>query len=154
MSSFQFPGRSAVPSPAFPVITSSGRVAPISVGETVLLVKDVKYRFQKLFPSDGTVALQKIKTRDRPFKRCISQLRVPPPSNHDAVANVDMPLAPCLWPDPEPPRLLPDTCDSTTQVDIPSTTNDLDKWCSLMTDYSLVDRLQQAFDEARVETWT
>ena len=79
---------------------------------------------------------------------------VPPPSTHDAVADFDMPLVPCPCPDPEPPRLLPDTCDSTTQVDIPSTTNDLDKWCSLMTDYSSVDRLQQAFDEARVEART
>ena len=153
-SSFQFLGRSTAPSPAVPVITSSGRVATIGVGDTVLLVEDVKYRVQKLFPSDGTVVLQKINTRDRPFKRFISQLWVPPPSTHDAVADVDMPLAPCLCPDPEPPRLLPDTCDSTTQVDIPSTTTDLDKWCSLMTDYSSVDRLQQAFDEARIEART
>ena len=54
----------------------------------------------------------------------------------------------------EPPRLLPDTCHSTTQVDVPATTNDLDKWSSLMTDFSSVDRLQQAFDEARVEART
>ena len=153
-SSFQFLGCSAVPSPAVPVVTSSGRVAPISVVHTVLLVEDVKYRIQKLFPSDGTVVLQKIHTRDRPFKRFISQLWVPPPSTHDAVADVDMPLAPCLCPDPEPPRLLSNNCDSTTQVDIPSTTNHLDKCCSLMTDYSSVDRLQQAFDEARVEART
>ena len=153
-SSFQFLGRSAVPSHAVPVITSSGRVAPISVGDTVLLVEDVNYRVQKLFPSDGTVVLQKINTRDRPFKRFISQLWVPPPWTHNAAADVGMPLAPCLCPYPEPPRPLPDTCDSTTQVDIPSTTNDLDKWCSLMTDYSLVDRLQQAFDEARIEART
>ena len=92
--------------------------------------------------------------RDRPFKRFISQLWVPPPSTQDAVADVDMPLAPCLCPDPEPPRFLPDTCDSTTQVDIPSTANDLDKWCSLMTDYLSVDRLQQAFEEARIEAKT
>ena len=150
-ASFQFLGRSAVPSAAVPVITSSGRVAPISVGDTVLLVEDVKYRVQKLLPSDGTVVLQKINTRDRQFKRFISQLWVPPPSTHDAVADVDMPLAPCLCPDPEPPSLLLDMCDSTTQVDIPSAANDLDKWCSLMTDYSSVDRLQQAFDEARIE---
>ena len=153
-SSFQFLGRSALPSPAVPVITSSGRVAPISVGDTVLLVEDVKYRVQKLFPSDGTVVLQKINTRDRPFKRFISQLWVLLPSTHDAVADVAMPLAPRLCPDPEPPRLLPDTCNSTTQVDIPSAANDLDKWCSLMTDYSSVDRLQQAFDEARIEART
>ena len=153
-SSFQFLGRSAVPLPAVPLITSSGLVAPISVGDTVLLVEDVKYRVQKSFPSDGTVVLQKINTRDRPFKRLISQLWVPPPSTHDAVADVDMPLAPCLCPDPEIPRFLPDTCDSTTQVDIPSAANDLDKRCSLMTDYSSVDRLQQAFDEARIEART
>ena len=153
-SSFQFLGRSTVPSPTVPVLTSSGRVAPISVGDTVLLVEDVKYRVPKLFPSDGTVVLQKVSTRDRPFKRFISQLWVPPPSTHDAVAVVDKPLAPCLFPDPEPPRLLPDTCDSTTEADIPSAANDLDKWCSLMTDYSLVDRLQQAFDEARIEART
>ena len=139
---------------AVPVMTSSGRVTPISVGHTVLLVEDVKYRVQKLFPSDGTVVLQKINTRDRPFKRFISQMWVPPPSTHDAVADVDMPLAPCLSPDPEPPPLLPDTCDSKTQVDIPSTTNDLDRWCSLMTDYSSVDRLQQASDAARIEART
>ena len=113
-SSFQFLGRSAVPFPAVPVITSSGRVAPISVCDTVLLVEDVKYRVHKLFPSDGTVVLQKINTRDRPFKRFISQLWIPPPSTHDSVADVDMPLAHCLCPDPEPPRLLADTCDSAT----------------------------------------
>ena len=62
-----------------------------------------------------------------------------------------MPVAHCLRPKPEPPRLLPDTCDSTTQVDVPSTTNDLDKWCSSITDYSSLDRLRQAFEEARVE---
>ena len=100
------------------------------------------------------MALWFFKTRDRPFKRFISQLWIPPPSTHDAVANVDMPFAPCLCPDPEPPRLLTDTCDSTTQVDFPSTTNDLDKWCSLMTDNSSVDRLQQAFDETRIEVRT
>ena len=87
-------------------------------------VEHVKYRVQKLFPSDGTVVLQKINARDRSFKRFISQLLVSPPSKLDAVVNVDMPLAHCLCPEPEPPQLLPDTCDSTTPVDVPSTTND------------------------------
>ena len=140
-----------MPSTAVPVITTSGRVAPNSVDDTVLLVEDAKYRVQKLFPLDGTVVLQKINTRDRLFKRLISQLWVRPPSTHDVVADADIPLVPCLYPNSEPPRLLPDTYDSTTQMDIPSTTKDLDKRCSLMTDYSSMDRLQQAFDEARVE---
>ena len=65
-----------------------------------------------------------------------------------------MSLARCLYPEPECPRVLPDTCNSTTQVDVPSTRNDLDKWCSLMTDYFSVERLQQVFDEARVESQT
>ena len=89
-----------------------------------------------------------------PSKRFISQLWVPLPTTYDDVGDVDMPLAPCLCPEPEPPHLQADTSVSTTQVDIPSTTDDLDKWCSLMTDYSSLDRLQQAFDDARVEAGT
>ena len=46
-------------------MTSSGRVAPVTVGETVLLVEDVRYRVQKLFPADGTIVLQEINTRDQ-----------------------------------------------------------------------------------------
>ena len=107
-----------------------------------------------MFPFNGNVVLQKIDTRDRPFKCGLTQLWVPPPSTHDVVADVDMLLAHCLSPEPESPRLPPDTGDSTTQVDIPYTTNDVDKWCSLMTDYSSVDRLQQAFNEAKVEACT
>ena len=42
---------------------------------------------------------------------------------------------------------------STIQVDL-LTTTDLDQWCSLMTDFSSVDCLQQPFDEAKVEAQT
>ena len=151
-SSFQFLGRSAAPTPAVPVVTSSGRVAPVAVGDTVLLVEDVRYRVQKLFPADGTVVLQKINTSDRPFKRFISQIWVPPPAM--AEASVDPAShSICDCPDPEPPRLLPDMSDFSTQVEMePSTAHDT--WCSLMTDYSSVDRLQRAFDEAKVEAQT
>ena len=68
-SSCRFLGESSAPTPAVAVVTSSGRVASVAVGDTVLLVEDVRYRVQKLFPVDGTVILQKINSREGPIKR-------------------------------------------------------------------------------------
>ena len=59
----------------------------------------------------------------------------------------------CDCPDPEPPRLLPDMSDFAIQVEMETSTAH-DTCCSLMTDYSSVDRLQRAFDEAKVEAQT
>ena len=59
----------------------------------------------------------------------------------------------CDCPDPEPPRRLPDMSDFATQVQMETSTAH-DTWCSLMTDCSSVDRLQRAFDEAKVEAQT
>ena len=133
-------------------MTSSGRVAPVAVGDTVLLVEDVRYRVQKLCPADGTVVLQKINTLDRPFKRFISQIWVPPPAMADAAADPAF-YSLCDCPDPEPPRLLPDMSDFAIQVEMETSTAH-DTWCSLMTDYSSVDRLQRALGEAKVEAQT
>ena len=133
-------------------MNSSGRVAPVAVGDTVLLVEDVRYRVQKLFPEDGTVVLQKINTRDRPFKRFISQIWVPPPAVPDATAAPAFHSI-CDCPDLERPRLLPDMSDFATQVEMETSTAH-DRWCSLMTDYSSVDRLQRAFDESKFEAQT
>ena len=133
-------------------MTSSGRVAPVTVGDTVLLVEDVRYPVQKLFPADGTVVLQKINIRDRPFKRFIRQIWVPPPALADAATDPAFHSI-CECPDPEPPRLLPDMSDFPTQVEMETSTAH-DTWCSLMTDYSSVDRLQRAFDDAKVEAQT
>ena len=107
---------------------------------------------QKLFAADGTVLLQNINTRDRPFKQFISQIWVPPPTMAHAAAD---PVFRCIcdFPDPEPPRLLPDVSDFATQVEMETSTAH-DEWRSLMTDYSSVDRLQRAFEEAKVETQT
>ena len=82
-------------------MTSSGRVAPVTVGDTVLLVEDVRYRVQKLFPADGTVVLQKIKTRDRPFEHFVSQICVPSPAMVDAAADPAFHSI-CDCPDREP----------------------------------------------------
>ena len=133
-------------------MTSSGRVAPVAVGDTVLLVEDVRYRVQKLFPEDGTIVLQKINARDRPFKRFISQIWVPPPAMADAAADPAF-RSFCDCPDPEPPRLMPDMSDFAIQVEMETSTAH-DTWCSLMTDYSSVDRLQRAFVETKVEAQT
>ena len=133
-------------------MTSSGLVAPVAVGDTVLLVEDVRYRLKKLFPEDSTVVLQKINTRDRPFKRFFSQIWVPPPAMAEAAADPAFHFI-CDCPDPEPPRFLPDMSDFAIQVEMETSTAH-DTWCSLMTDYSSVDRLQRAFDEAEVETQT
>ena len=133
-------------------MTSSGRVAPVAVGDTVLLVEDVRYRVQKLFPADGTVVLQKIKSRNRAFKRFICQISVPPSAMADAAADPGFySLRDSL--EPQPPRLLPDMSDFATHVEMETSTAH-DTWCSLMTDYSSVDRLQRAFDEAKVEAQT
>ena len=59
----------------------------------------------------------------------------------------------CDCPDPEPPHLLPYMSDFAIQVEIETSTAH-DTWCSLMTDYSSVDRLQRAFDEAKAEAQT
>ena len=133
-------------------MTSSGRVAPVAVGDTVLLVEDVQYRVQKIFFADGTAVLQKINTRDRPFKGIISQIWVPPPSMADATADPAFHSI-CACPEPDPPSLLPDMSDFATQVEMETSTAH-DTWCSLMTDYLSVDRLQRAFEEAKVEAQT
>ena len=150
MSSFQYLGRSVVPGPVVPVVSSCGHVAPIGVGDGVVLVEDVPYRIQNLFPADGTVVLQKIKTLDRAFKRFISLLWVPPPPTSDSSADLDRLTSKYLCPVPEPPCLLPDTSDCQIRVDILED-QALDTWCSLMTDYSSVEHLHRVLEETNAE---
>ena len=130
-------------------MTSSGRVAFVTVGDTVFLVDDVWYRVQKFFPADITLVLQKINTRDHPFKPLTSQIWVSPPATVDATADTAFPSL-CDCPDPGPPRLLPDTSDFATHVEMETCTAHV-TCCSLTTDYSSVDRLQRAFHETKVE---
>ena len=135
-------------------MTSSGRFAPVTVVDTVFMVEDFRYRVQKLFPADSTVVLQKINTRDRPFKRFVSQIWILLPTSVDAAADFAfLALSLCDCPDPETPRPLADTSDFATQVEQETSTAH-DRWRSLMTDYSSVDRLQLAFGEAKFEAHT
>ena len=150
-SPFRFLGQSSSPTPAVPVVTS-GRVAFLAVGDTVLLVKHVWYRVLKFFPVDGYVVLQKINTRDGPFKRFISQIWVSPLVMVDTAADTAFPSV-CDCPEPELFRLLPDTLDFATQVEMKTSAAHY-TWCSLMTDNSSVDRLQRALDEIKNENHT
>ena len=115
--SFRFLGSSAAPFPAVPVVTTYSRVASIGVGDMFLLVEDVRYQVQETSPSDGTVVLYSINTHESPFKRFLSQLWVLPSSTHDVVSDVDLRLLIVCVPSLSP-RLLPDTLDSTIQMDL------------------------------------
>ena len=70
----------------------------------------------------------------------------------DAAADTALPSL-CDCPDFEPFRLLPDTSDFATQVELETSTAH-DTWCSLMTDCSAVRRRHRAFGEAKVEAQT
>ena len=43
------------PAPVVSVVTFPGRVTPIAIGGSAILVGDVRYCVQNLFPEDGTV---------------------------------------------------------------------------------------------------
>ena len=138
-SSFQFLGQASAPTPTVPVVTSSGRIARVAVGDTVLLVEHFRYRVQKLFPADRRVVLQKINTRDRPFTWFTSQIWVSPPAVAAAAADNAFPSV-CDCPELEPPRFLPDTSHLGTQAGMETSTAH-DTWCLLFTDYSSDDQL-------------
>ena len=139
----------------FLFIASSGRVTPIAVDDSVLSVGEIRKWVQNLFHDDGTVVQQKNITwdRDRPFKRFICQLWVPPPTTHGALVDVDIQIANCFYPEPEHPCLLPDTSESCSQVDFRAV-QILNHRCSVMTNFSSVDKFQHAFEEAKVEFQT
>ena len=112
------------------------------------MVEDLQYRVTKLFPEGGSVRLQKVNCRDRPFKRSLKQIWLPPPATCEVSVTADLPTANCLCPEPIPPQILPDVSDSAVQVDLPQR-NAMDEWVSLMTDYSSVDNLETAVSEAQ-----
>ena len=131
-----------------PVLTSSGRIPPVAVNDHVFLVEDLQYRVTKIFPEEGSVRLQKINCRDRPFMRSLKQIWLPPPATSEVSVTEDLPTANCFCPEPIPPQFLPDVSDSAVQVDLPQR-DAMDEWVSLMTDYSSVDNLEKAVSEAR-----
>ena len=99
------------------MVTCSGRVHPLAVNDNVHLVEDIQYQVTKIFPEEGTVRLKKINSSDRPFKRSLHQIWLPPPPTCEVSVSVDLPTNNCLCPDPEPPRILPDIADKATQTD-------------------------------------
>ena len=122
-------------------------MSAVAVGDIVHLVEDTNYLVKKLFPDGRTCLLQKVNGNLPRFRRFLSQLWVPPPSTTDVSASANFPTANCLCPDPVAP---PIKSDVEIQVDRDEQ-QAMDEWCSLMTDFSSVDRLQTAFNEAREE---
>ena len=131
-----------------PVLTNSSRIHPVAVNDHVFLVEDLQNRVTKIFPEEGSVRLQKINCRDRPFKRSLKQIWLPPPATCEVSVTADLPTANCFCPEPIPPQILPDVSDSAVQVDL-CQRDAMDEWVSLMTDYSSVDNLEKAVSEAR-----
>ena len=66
------------PQQSLPVLTSSGRIHSVAVNDHVFLVEDLQYRVTKIFPEEGSVRLQKINCRNRPFKRSLKHIWLPP----------------------------------------------------------------------------
>ena len=129
------------------MVTCSGRVAPVGVGDVVHLVEDTRYVIKKLFPDGRTCLLQKVNDNHPPFRRFLNQLWVPPPLTAESVAEVDLPTNNCLCPDPVPPKVKD---DAEVQVDLIKQ-DAMDEWCNLMTDFSSVEHLERAFNDARRE---
>ena len=142
-----FPFFSAPAASKTPVVTCSGRVAPVGVGDVVHLVEDTRYVVKKLFPDGRTCLLQKVNDNRPPFRRFLNQLWVRPPLTAESVVEVDLPTNICLCPDPVPPKVKD---DAEVQVDLIKQ-DGMDKWCNLMTDFSSVEHLERAFNDAKQE---
>ena len=112
------------------------------------MVEDLQYRVTKIFPEECSVRLQKINCPDRPLKRSLKQIWLPPPANCEVSVTANLPTANCFCPEPIPHQILPDVSDSAVQVNLPQR-DAIDEWVSLMTDYSSVDNLEKAVSEAR-----
>ena len=133
-----------------PVLTSSGRIHPVAVGDHVYLVEDIQYRITKLSPDSDSVCPQKINSRDRPFKRSIRQIWLPPPITSDSFASADLPATNCFCPEPLPPPVLPDVMDTSIQADMDKESA-LNDWVTVTTDFSSVTQLDKTFQDARRE---
>ena len=100
------------------VLKTSARVHPVAVKDHVFLVGNLQYRVNKVWPESDTVCLQKITTRDRPFKRFIRrQIWLPPPPTADSSDSVDLPSSNCFCPEPLPPPVLRAVEDISKQAD-------------------------------------
>ena len=108
---------STQPARRHPVLTSSGRIHPVAVGDHVYLVEDIQYHTTKLSPDSDSVCLQKINSRNRPFKRSIRQFWLPPPTTSEYFAFTDLPRTNCFCPEPLPPPVLPEVMDTSIQAD-------------------------------------
>ena len=132
------------------MLTSSRCIHPVAVGDHVYLVEDIQYRITKLSPDSHSVSLQKINSRDRPVKRSIRQIWLPPPATSESFASADLPTTNYFCPEPLPPPVLPDVMDTSMQDDRDKESG-LNDWVTVTTDFSSVTQLDKAFQDARRE---
>ena len=135
-------------------MTCSGRIHPIAVNDNVYLVEDIQHKVIKILPEEGAVRLKKINSNDRPFKRSLRQIWMPPPLISDATVVADLPTTNCLCPDPEPPQILPDIADGIAQtdsqpLDTVEAMDAMDSWVSLITDFSSFQQMEDSMKELR-----
>ena len=70
------------------------------------------------------------------------------PTNCEVSLTGDLDRANCLCPEPTPPQILFDNCNTALQVDLPQP-DAMFEWVSMMTDYASVHNLEQLVSDAR-----
>ena len=128
---------------SLPVLTSSGRIQSVTDNGHVFLVRDIQYRVKKIPPEEGSIRFQKIICRDRPFKRSLKQIWLPPPATCEVSVTADWTMANCFCPESIPPQVFLDIFNSAVKADLPQR-DAMDEWVHLMPDYSSVDNLEKA----------
>ena len=95
-------------------------------------------------PQTDSFCLERINSRDRPFKLSIRQIWLPPPITSESFASADLPTTNCFCPEPLPPPVLPDVMDTSIQTDMEKESA-LNDWVTVTTDFSSVTQLDKVF---------
>ena len=145
MFCFRFPAKRRAGANLY---TCSGKVAPISPGDTVQILDERDYTVLRVNPHSGTVVLRRTDAtpNQRSFLRPSTAICVLPSASRDACVVVDEPTSNCLC-EPTPPPVLPDANDTGVQCSV-----DADEYSAFLTQqFENVTTLDRAFKEARKE---
>ena len=145
MFCFRFPAKRRAGANLY---TCSGKVAPISPGDTVQILDERDYTVLRVNPHSGTVVLRRIDStpNQRSFLRPSTAICVLPSATRDSCIMVDEPTSNCLC-EPTPPPVLPDTNDTGIQCCV-----DADENSAFLTQqFDNVTIHERAFNEARKE---
>ena len=145
MFCFRFPAKRRAGANLY---TCSGKVAPISPGDTVQILDERDYTVLRVNPHSGTAVLRRTDAtpNQRSFLRPSTAICVLPSASRDACVMVGEPTSNCLC-EPTPPPVLPDTNDTGVQCSV-----DADEYSAFLTEqFENVTTLERAFKEARKE---